>query len=88
MSEARAVTNFAGNAVATILIGTWTKEFDRAQAARVLSGDYPFDEARMIDDDPPRGESAPTSDDTGHGRTSPEPTAVPALASSSSGYAG
>jgi len=88
MSEARAVTNFAGNAVATILIGTWTKEFDRAQAARVLSGDYPFDEARMIDDDPPRGESAPTSDDTGHGRTSPEPTAVPALASSSAGYAG
>jgi aerobic C4-dicarboxylate transport protein len=26
MSEARALTNFAGNAVATVLIGTWTGE--------------------------------------------------------------
>ena len=32
MSEARALTNFAGNAVATVLIGTWTGEFDRDQA--------------------------------------------------------
>ncbi|SCF13659.1 Sodium:dicarboxylate symporter family protein [Micromonospora haikouensis] len=30
MSEARALTNFAGNAVATVLVGTWTGEFDRA----------------------------------------------------------
>ena len=29
MSEARALTNFAGNAVATVLIGTWTKEIDK-----------------------------------------------------------
>ena len=28
MSEGRAVTNFTGNAVATVLIGTWTKEID------------------------------------------------------------
>ncbi|HEY7595694.1 MAG TPA: cation:dicarboxylase symporter family transporter [Actinophytocola sp.] len=51
MSEARALTNFAGNSVATVLVGTWTKEFDRAKADRVLSGDDPFDEATMLDDD-------------------------------------
>ncbi|MEN3265883.1 cation:dicarboxylase symporter family transporter [Pseudonocardia sp.] len=52
MSEARAVTNFAGNAVATVLIGNWVGEFDRERAARVLSGAEPFDEASMLDDDP------------------------------------
>ncbi|GAA1638348.1 cation:dicarboxylate symporter family transporter [Actinoplanes couchii] len=50
MSEARALTNFAGNAVATVLIGTWTKEFDRERAALVLAGNDPFDEATMVDD--------------------------------------
>jgi aerobic C4-dicarboxylate transport protein len=50
MSEARAVTNFAGNAVATVLIGHWVGEFDREKAARVLSGQDPFDEATMLDD--------------------------------------
>ncbi|WP_214369144.1 cation:dicarboxylate symporter family transporter [Pseudonocardia sp. H11422] len=53
MSEARAVTNFSGNAVATVLIGNWVGEFDREQARRVLSGQDPFDEATMIDDDEP-----------------------------------
>ena len=33
MSEARALTNFAGNAVATVIIGKWVGEFDRDQAA-------------------------------------------------------
>jgi aerobic C4-dicarboxylate transport protein len=51
MSEARALTNFAGNAVATVLIGTWTKEFDRDRARLVLGGDDPFDEETMVDDD-------------------------------------
>ncbi len=51
MSEARALTNFAGNAVATVLIGHWVGEFDRDQANRVLSGQDPFDEATMLDDD-------------------------------------
>ncbi|WP_423923884.1 cation:dicarboxylate symporter family transporter [Frigoribacterium sp. 2-23] len=51
MSEARALTNFTGNAVATILIGTWTKQIDRVQVERVLSGDSPFDEATMSTDD-------------------------------------
>ena len=53
MSEARAVTNFSGNAVATVLIGNWVSEFDSDQAKRVLSGEDPFDEATMIDDEEP-----------------------------------
>jgi aerobic C4-dicarboxylate transport protein len=44
MSEARAVTNFTGNAVATVLIGNWTGQLDRERAMRVLSGQEPFDE--------------------------------------------
>lgn len=48
MSEGRALTNFTGNAVATLLIGTWTKQIDPAQARLVLSGQRPFDES-MVD---------------------------------------
>jgi aerobic C4-dicarboxylate transport protein len=44
MSEARALTNFAGNAVATVLVGHWVGEIDHAQVDRVLCGDEPFDE--------------------------------------------
>jgi aerobic C4-dicarboxylate transport protein len=44
MSEARALTNFAGNAVATVLIGKWTGEIDTERAHRVLSGKLPFPE--------------------------------------------
>jgi aerobic C4-dicarboxylate transport protein len=51
MSEARAVTNFSGNAVATVLIGKWVGEFDAEKAQRVLSGEDPFDEADMLDDE-------------------------------------
>ncbi len=50
MSEARALTNFAGNAIATVLIGTWVGEIDKGQAAAVLAGDRPFDEATMLDE--------------------------------------
>ena len=49
MSEARALTNFAGNAVATVLIGTWTGGLDRAQLDAVLAGQRPFDETTMLD---------------------------------------
>ena len=52
MSEARALTNFAGNAIATVLIGTWVGEIDREKAGRVLAGHDPFDEASMIDEEP------------------------------------
>jgi aerobic C4-dicarboxylate transport protein len=51
MSEARALTNFAGNAVATVLIGTWTKEIDRERVDRVLAGHLPFDEKTLLDHD-------------------------------------
>jgi len=59
MSEARALTNFAGNSVATVLVGTWTKEFDREQANRVLSGDDPFDERTLVDEHSPAAEETP-----------------------------
>jgi aerobic C4-dicarboxylate transport protein len=47
MSEGRALTNFTGNAVATLLIGTWTKQIDRDRTRRVLNGELPFDESMM-----------------------------------------
>ncbi|WP_226533428.1 cation:dicarboxylate symporter family transporter [Microbacterium paraoxydans] len=47
MSEGRALTNFTGNAVATLLIGTWTKQIDRERVRRVLGGDLPFDESLL-----------------------------------------
>src|SRR3954452_23853986 len=58
MSEARAVTNFSGNAVATLLVGTWTSSVDSDRVKNVLDGDIPFDERTMIDDD----EDEPTED--------------------------
>ncbi len=51
MSEARAVTNFSGNAVATILVGHWTGGLDRAKLDSVLAGEDPFDETTMLDPD-------------------------------------
>jgi aerobic C4-dicarboxylate transport protein len=51
MSEARAVTNFSGNAVATVLIGAWTKSLDHRQMHQVLDGDKPFDERTMVDEE-------------------------------------
>jgi aerobic C4-dicarboxylate transport protein len=51
MSEARALTNFAGNSVATVLIGTWVGEVDRPRLDAVLDGDLPFDERTMLDQD-------------------------------------
>ena len=62
MSEARAVTNFSGNAVATVLIGNWVGEFDSDQAKRVSQRGGPV---RRGDHDRRRGASracrAPTS---------------------------
>ncbi|MGC0362395.1 aerobic C4-dicarboxylate transport protein [Rhodococcus sp. 27YEA15] len=51
MSEARALTNFSGNAIATLLIGSWTGTIDKDRANEVLSGKIPFNEATMLDDD-------------------------------------
>jgi aerobic C4-dicarboxylate transport protein len=50
MSEARAVTNFAGNAIATLVIGTWTHSVDHDQVKLVLAGGDPFNEETMVDD--------------------------------------
>src|SRR4029079_18759602 len=51
MSEARALTNFAGTAVATVLVGTWTGGVDLEQLDAVLAGKRPFDETTMLDGD-------------------------------------
>ncbi|MBK6870249.1 MAG: cation:dicarboxylase symporter family transporter [Kineosporiaceae bacterium] len=50
MSEARALTNFAGNAIATVVIATWVGEIDSDQAGRVLGGHLPFDESTLVDE--------------------------------------
>ena len=63
MSEARALTNFAGNSVATVLIGHWTGGLDRGKLDRVLGGDDPFDETTMLDDDEREFESGPEFDE-------------------------
>lgn len=65
MSEARAMTNYAGNAVATLLIGTWTKEVDKERVHEVLAGKIPFDESAFADDShgaPAAAEDAPAPD--------------------------
>jgi len=67
MSEARSLTNFAGNAVATVVVGTWTGEFDRDRADRVLAGHEPFDESTFLPDhgaEPVPGEPAVTEPPT------------------------
>ncbi|WP_434596803.1 cation:dicarboxylate symporter family transporter [Streptomyces sp. A5-4] len=67
MSEARAMTNFAGNAVATVLVGTWTKEIDKERVALVLAGKVPFDERTLVDD------HNPTPQDRADEQDVPEP---------------
>lgn len=42
MSEARALTNFCGNAVATLLVGRWTSSIDRDRVHQVLDGKLPY----------------------------------------------
>ncbi|GAB2668294.1 C4-dicarboxylate transporter DctA [Saccharopolyspora gloriosae] len=51
MSEARALTNFAGNAIATVIIGSWTKEIDREQMQRVFNKEDPFNEQSFLDEE-------------------------------------
>ena len=67
MSECRALTNFAGNAVATVVVGSWTGGLDRERLDRVLAGDLPFDETTMLDDHDP----------VVPGRQTPAPVPVP-----------
>jgi aerobic C4-dicarboxylate transport protein len=41
MSEARALTNFIGNAVATLVVARWTSELDQPRMHRVLDNETP-----------------------------------------------
>ncbi|MGO0604789.1 hypothetical protein [Brevibacterium linens] len=50
MSECRTLTNFTGNAVATLLIGKWTNEIDLDVARATLSGQNRFDELALEPD--------------------------------------
>ncbi len=61
MSEARAVTNFCGNAVATMLVGSWTKTVDMDKVNGVLSVKDPFDELTMVDDGHDRWDKVETT---------------------------
>ncbi|TCO33245.1 aerobic C4-dicarboxylate transport protein [Kribbella steppae] len=56
MSEARALTNFAGNAVATVVVGQWVGAFDKEQARQVFAGEDPFDEAAFAAGDTHAGD--------------------------------
>ncbi|MDH0909529.1 dicarboxylate/amino acid:cation symporter [Rhizobium pusense] len=49
MSECRALTNFVGNAVATIVVARWEGELDQDQLARVLSGKEEFTSIADVD---------------------------------------
>lgn len=71
MSEARALTNFAGNAVATVLVGTWTKEIDKERAAEVLAGRIPFDESTFVDDHAPAAAAAEVPEQRDEARREP-----------------
>ena len=77
MSEARALTNFSGNAVATLVIGHWVEEIDRDQAKRVFDGGDPFDEATMLDDtEAPTLAERPVAGHEGTAERVAEPTPV------------
>ncbi|MGD6980784.1 MULTISPECIES: C4-dicarboxylate transporter DctA [Citricoccus] len=68
MSEARALTNFTGNAVATMLIGKWVGEFDADRARQVLSGRLAFDEALVAGHGAPEAAPAAEADAESRGR--------------------
>jgi aerobic C4-dicarboxylate transport protein len=59
MSEARALTNFIGNAVATLVVARWTNELDLTRMRSVLNHETPeeADEPEKVLD--PRGEKTP-----------------------------
>ena len=51
MSEARALTNLVGNAVATVVVAKWVKEMDNDKlAAELASGGAPLVDTRPTDD--------------------------------------
>ena len=62
MSEARAVTNFSGNAMATLLVGSWTKTVDNERVGAVLGGQARSTSSPCT--------TMPTPGTPGHGRLS------------------
>lgn len=50
MSEARAITNLIGNAVATVVVAKWNGSLDMAQARRVLGGVSSIGEPERLPD--------------------------------------
>lgn len=80
MSEARALTNFSGNAVATLVLGTWVKEVDKARVQRVLSGAEPFDEATLAVDPHAAVTQGPPTEQSGTTSTTGTPSTPPPAA--------
>lgn len=74
MSECRALTNFTGNAVATVVIGVWTRQIDRARLDDVLHGRLPFDEIAFARDDPHSAADAHGGDESVAARTAERPS--------------
>ncbi|MGZ3181599.1 MAG: dicarboxylate/amino acid:cation symporter [Telluria sp.] len=48
MSECRALTNFVGNGVATVVVSKWEKELDHARLESVLSGHHEIEEDKEL----------------------------------------
>ncbi|GAA4980680.1 cation:dicarboxylate symporter family transporter [Kineococcus glutinatus] len=71
MSEARALTNFTGNAVATLVIGSWTQQLDTDRVRRVLDKELPFDESTMSSSDPHEAADRPDQIDLEKAAASP-----------------
>jgi aerobic C4-dicarboxylate transport protein len=60
MSECRALTNFVGNAVATLVVARWEGELDEERLRDVLSGNVPLDEqGEPMDAEPLRAATVP-----------------------------
>ena len=70
MSEARALTNFSGNAVATLLVGKRTHTIDTDRVHKVLNGELPYVES---DDDSTVDLHMPTVNNPAHRDLQPTP---------------
>lgn len=70
MSEARALTNFSGNVVATLLVGKWTHTIDTDRVHKVLNGELPYVEG---DDDSTVDLHMPTVNNPAHRDLQPTP---------------
>lgn len=63
VGECRALTDFAGNAVATVPVGTWTKRGDKERLTGAVVGRRPFDGTSMLGAPPHEpAERAPDSE--------------------------